>query len=88
MARGTLIFSLWSVLAGLLIAAPQIGGAQTDKNDITTAESRNFDAYLDKDHDVRPDLIKNPNLINDPNYLKRHQHPKSSWIITLILARN
>jgi hypothetical protein len=33
-------------------------------------------------------LIKNPNLINDPNYLKRHQHPKSSWIITLILARN
>jgi hypothetical protein len=36
-----------------------------------------FDQWLDKHADVRSDLTKNPNLINDPAYLRDHPNLKA-----------
>ena len=35
------------------------------------------DQYLDQHKDVRADLTKNPNLVNDPSYLAKHPHLKA-----------
>ena len=44
------------------------------KDDITKSELHNWNAYLDKHEDVRNDLTKNPNLIDDPAYLQKRPH--------------
>ncbi len=40
--------------------------------DITRGEVGRFDEFLDHHRQVDRDLRKNPNLINDPNYLAKH----------------
>ena len=51
-------------------------GEASHKTDITQSELRNWDEYLDRHSDVRADLSKNPNLIDDPKYLNDHPHLK------------
>jgi phage-related protein len=48
--------------------------AQNANTPITQSELRNWDAYLDKHQDVKADLAKNPNLVNDPTYVAKHPH--------------
>ena len=69
----TLLVALWIMLGVSAVAFAQ----QPADKDITHSEMRNFDQYLDKHQDVRNDLAKNPNLINDPNYLAKHPHLKA-----------
>ena len=66
------------LLAALLLTVPCVPTmqAQAKDNDITRSELRNFDNYLDKHPDVRADLERNPKLIDDPGYLKKHPHLK------------
>ena len=52
-------------------------GQQKRDNDITRGEVEIFDQWLDHHHDVRNDLSKNPNLIDNPKYLKNHPHLKA-----------
>ncbi len=47
--------------------------------DITRRELRNFDRYLDAHPEVAEDLRKNPNLINDPDWVNRHPELKE-WL--------
>ncbi|HET7442267.1 MAG TPA: hypothetical protein VFJ47_13265 [Terriglobales bacterium] len=65
LAVSLLVFALFTTLSAV---------AYAQRNDITRSELSSFDAYLDKHHDVRDDLNKNPNLINDQNYLAKHPH--------------
>jgi hypothetical protein len=67
---------MWFVLLTGLTFVPIVCNAQVKDNDTTRRELRNFDSYLDKHQDVRADLEKNPNLINDPAYLNKHPHLK------------
>ncbi|HZU42985.1 MAG TPA: hypothetical protein VE994_09965 [Terriglobales bacterium] len=70
--------AIWILAFATMLGVSAIAFAQqpADK-DITQSEMRNFDQYLDKHQDVRSDLSKNPNLINDPNYLAKHPHLKA-----------
>src|SRR3989441_4192889 len=49
----------------------QAQAAKTD-NDITRRELRNFDQYLDSHPEVAEALRKDPNLINNPNWVSKH----------------
>jgi hypothetical protein len=40
--------------------------------DLTRAEVKTFDDFLDKHPAIDKDLSKNPSLVNDPNYLAKH----------------
>ncbi len=68
----------WMLALAMTLGVSAIAFAQqpADK-DITRSEMRNFDQYLDQHRDVRNDLSKNPNLVNDPNYLAKHPHLKA-----------
>ena len=77
MKRQYLRHWMWFVLVAALTCLPIPGNAQVKDNDTTRSELRNFDSYLDKHQDVRADLEKNPNLINDPAYVNRHPHLKA-----------
>ena len=74
MKRGHVRLSSWLLVLTLCACFSAMAQAQTKRNDITRSELSSFDAYLDKHHDVRDDLSKNPNLINDPAYLGKHPH--------------
>src|SRR5919201_6491093 len=68
----------WIMTGALAICLPAIaGGQQSRENVINRGELQIFDQWLDKHHDVRSDLSKNPNLINDPAYLNKHPHLKT-----------
>ena len=67
----------WFLVLVLLVCFPSTGKAQQNDNDVTRSELQNFDAYLDKHLDVRADLSRNPNLIDDAAYLNRHPHLKN-----------
>ena len=71
-------FTTWMLALAVMLGVSAIAFAQQpgDK-DVTRSEMRNFDQYLDKHQDVRNDLTKNPNLINDPSYLAKHPHLKA-----------
>src|SRR5437899_2172701 len=56
----------------------QAQAAKTD-NDITRRELRNFDQYLDSHPEVAEALRKDPNLINNPNWVSKHQELKD-WL--------
>lgn len=47
------------------------------QNNISQGELNIFDQWLDSHKDVRRDLTKNPNLIDNPTYLKDHPHFKA-----------
>ena len=64
--------SICALLVALFVSANL--HAQAKHDDITRNELSSFDAYLDKHHDVRDDLNRNPNLINDQSYLAKHPH--------------
>src|SRR2546422_342273 len=49
----------------------QAQAAKTD-NDITRRELRNFDQFLDSHPEVAEALRKDPNLINNPNWVSKH----------------
>jgi hypothetical protein len=56
-------------LACLLL--PTLGSAQ--KNDINRAELRNFDQFLDSHPQIRAELSRNPSLVNNREYVEKHQ---------------
>lgn len=56
-------------LACLLL--PTLGSAQ--KNDIKRAELRNFDQFLDSHPQIRAELSRNPSLVNNREYVEKHQ---------------
>ena len=62
------------LVLALCTCLPVLASAQTKHSDVTRSELSSFDSYLDKHHDVRDDLNKNPNLINDQSYLAKHPH--------------
>jgi len=70
--------STWMLAIAMMLGVSAIAFAQqpADK-DATRSEMRNFDQYLDQHKDVRADLTKNPNLINDPSYIAKHPHLKA-----------
>lgn len=70
--RGSLYLQVCLLTLALCVFLPCLANAQA--HDITRGELSSFDAYLDKHHDVRADLSRNPNLINDPAYLGKHPH--------------
>src|SRR5437879_13647732 len=51
----------------------------TNDNDITRREPRNYDQYLDSHPEVAEALRKDPNLINNPNWVSKHQELKD-WL--------
>ena len=69
---GRYVFGL--VLAMALASMTMIARssyAQRD-NDVTRQELENFDRFLDSHAQIRSDLTRNPNLINDSRYLQDH----------------
>src|SRR2546425_10304653 len=56
----------------------QAQAAKTD-NDITRRELRNFDQFLDSHPEVAEALRKDPNLINNPNWVSKH-HELKDWL--------
>lgn len=74
MKRGYIRLLSWLLAMALSACLSGMAQAQTRNSDITRSELSSFDAYLDKHHDVRDDLNKNPNLINDSAYLGKHPH--------------
>jgi hypothetical protein len=54
-----------------LILMPATASAQ--KNDINRAELRNFDQFLDSHPQIRAELSRNPSLVNDREYVEKHQ---------------
>src|SRR2546422_382882 len=56
----------------------QAQAAKTD-NDITRRELRNFDQFLDSHPEVAEALRKDPNLINNPNWVGKHPELKD-WL--------
>src|SRR3989441_12205233 len=56
----------------------QAQAAKTD-NDITRRELRNFDQFLDSHPEVAEALRKDPNLINNPNWVSKH-HEVKDWL--------
>src|SRR5438128_10902508 len=49
------------------------------EGDITRGEARNFDQFLDSHPEVAEGLRKDPNLINNPNWVSKHQELKD-WL--------
>src|SRR5437899_11727169 len=49
------------------------------EGDITRGEVRNFDQFLDSHPEVAEGLRKDPNLINNPNWVSKHQELKD-WL--------
>lgn len=47
-----------------------IGRPRNPNPDLTTAEVKNFDGFLDAHPEIDRQLSANPSLINDPNYLR------------------
>ena len=75
-----LVLLLSAALLAGTFAPPTVARAQAKDNkdnDVTKSELRNFDAYLDRHHDVRADLERNPKLIDDPAYVNKHPHLKA-----------
>jgi len=50
---------------------PTLGSAQN--NDINRAELRNFDQFLDSHPQIRAELSRNPSLVNNREYVEKHQ---------------
>src|SRR2546422_7101246 len=49
------------------------------EGDITRREVRNFDQFLDSHPEVAEALRRNPNLINNPNWVSKHPELKD-WL--------
>jgi len=68
-------------MLGLLLAVgvaaisfgPTHASAQQRNPDITRQELANFDRFLDSHPQIRADLTRNPNLINDARYVREHE---------------
>lgn len=65
---------IWTMALAMMLGVSAVTFAQQTA---TRSEMRNFDQYLDKHQDVRNDLAKNPNLVDDPSYLAKHPHLKA-----------
>jgi len=50
---------------------PTLVSAQN--NDINRAELRNFDQFLDSHPQIRAELSRNPSLVNNREYVEKHQ---------------
>ena len=63
-----------TLLSTLVLAAFLVfGGATNSRADgITRQELSNFDHFLNNHDKIARDLRSNPNLVNDPAYLRRH----------------
>ena len=64
-------YALQLLLVGAMgiVAMPQTARAD---NDITRGEVARFDNFLDRHPEINRDLNRNPNLINDREYVARH----------------
>ena len=60
-------FSAWIIALGFALCISTLSFGQVGAMAI-------FDQWLDKHEDVRNDLTKNPNLIDDPAYLQKRPH--------------
>jgi hypothetical protein len=66
-------FAMLALLAAAFVATATAAKAQQNRDpDVTQAELRNFDQFLDAHPPIRADLQKNPALVNDSSYLQKH----------------
>ena len=75
--------SMWLILTSMLIFPSSTVAQKNTNPDLTNAQLRAFDEFLDSHPQIAADLQKKPSLVNDPGYLKAHgalaeflrQHP-------------
>jgi hypothetical protein len=70
-SKSIIPLSMFSSVA--LVALLVFGGVTNSRADsITRQELNNFDQFLDNHNKIAQDLRRNPNLVNDPAYIRSH----------------
>ncbi len=65
-------FALAAAAAFLLSGVPSALAQQPPDHDTTRAELANYDQFMDRHPQLEQQLRKNPNLVNNPNFMRQH----------------